>query len=126
MLAALQKPAAITLRFVGSAEARSLNLSFRGQEYVPDVLTFDYPENDGRLQADIVLCLPKLRQQAREAGIPFDWRLAHLVMHGALHAQGWDHQTEPQAHAMESLESRLLARFRIPDPYEDNRSKPAP
>ena len=116
--AALQRPANLTLRFVASAEARTLNTSFRGRDYVPDVLTFDYPDDVERLQADIVICLPVVRRQARDAGIPFVWRLAHLIMHGVLHAQGWDHQTDAAALAMESHESRLLARFRIPDPYQ--------
>jgi probable rRNA maturation factor len=116
--AALQRPATLTLRFVASAEARALNSGFRGRDYVPDVLTFSYPDDQGRLQADIVVCLPVVRRQARSAGIPFAWRLAHLIMHGALHAQGWDHETDSDARAMESLEARLLARFRIPDPYQ--------
>lgn len=116
--AALQTPANITLRFVANAEARTLNVGFRGRDYVPDVLTFNYADNVGRLQADIVVCLPVLRAQARKAGIPFTWRLAHLIMHGVLHAQGWDHDTDSTAQAMESHEARLLARFRIPDPYQ--------
>lgn len=133
--------ARLTLRLVGKAEARALNEQFRGRDYVPNVLTFVYDDEPGILamepetlsprpsartalvQADIVVCLPVVRSQARAQSKPLQHHLAHLVIHGTLHAQGHDHETEIEAHTMEALETRLLRRFRIPDPYADARTR---
>ena len=132
MLAALSHDAELTLRFVGRREAQALNASYRGRDYAPDVLTFVYAppeaterkhgsrsarESAGLIHADIVLCVPVLRAQAREARLPLAWRLAHLVIHGTLHAQGHDHEHDDEARAMQALETAALRRFRIPDPY---------
>lgn len=128
-LAALQRDATITLRFVARSEARALNAGYRSRDYAPDVLTFVYDPAQPpastrgiakRLQADIVLCVPVLREQARTARIPLEWRLAHLVIHGVLHAQGHDHENDRDAQRMQSIETRVLRRFRIPDPYMDD------
>lgn len=129
MLAALSCDAALTVRFVARAEARALNAGYRSRDYAPDVLTFVYDvapptaaprSRAGRLHADIVLCVPVLREQARAARIPLEWRLAHLVVHGVLHAQGYDHEQDADAQRMQALETRVLRRFRIPDPYADD------
>lgn len=123
ILSALSQDADLTLRFVARNEARSLNAGYRSRDYAPDVLTFAYgsaaDRSSDRLRADIVLCVPVLREQARVARIPFAWRLAHLVIHGVLHAQGHDHEREDQARVMQSLETAALRRFNIPDPYID-------
>jgi len=123
ILSALSQDADLTLRFVARNEARSLNAGYRSRDYAPDVLTFAYGRTPnrslGRLRADIVLCVPVLREQARVAGIPFAWRLAHLVIHGVLHAQGHDHERDDEARVMQSLETAALRRFNIPDPYID-------
>jgi len=114
----LNQPALLTVRLVNRAEARALNTVYRDRDYAPDVLTFEYGlDPEGRLVADIVICLPVLREQARKAAIPFDHRFAHLLIHGVLHAQGLDHQTTDEAMRMESIEIAALRRFRIPDPY---------
>jgi len=124
ILSALAQDADLTLRFVARNEARSLNAGYRSRDYSPDVLTFAYGRalnrSSGRLRADIVLCVPVLREQARVARIPFAWRLAHLVIHGVLHAQGHDHEHDDQARVMQSLETAALRRFNIPDPYIDS------
>ncbi len=124
VLAALQDDARITLRFVGRREGRALNQAHRGRDYATNVLTFGYPEpplppNAPKppREADIVICLPVVRSEARAQRKPVDHHLAHLVIHGVLHAQGFDHEDEIAAQAMESLEAALLSRFRIPDPY---------
>lgn len=136
VLAALECDAELTLRFVGRTEAVALNRAFRSKAYAPDVLTFVYPGEGSpmaplgsaarfaastaapvRLHADIVLCMPVLRAQARASGIALEQRLAHLVIHGVLHAQGWDHETHDQAQVMQERETALLRRFRIPDPW---------
>lgn len=119
VLAALQQDARITLRFVGSREGRALNHAHRGRDYATNVLTFGYDTTP--LEADIVICLPVVRREARAQRKPLDHHLAHLVIHGVLHAQGFDHEDEIEAQAMESLEAALLSRFRIPDPYGSER-----
>jgi len=113
--AALQDDAELTLRLVGRREGRALNLTWRGKDYATNVLTFAY--GGAPLQADIVLCLPVLKSEARAQRKSLRAHLAHLVMHGVLHAQGHDHETDAEARRMEALETRLLARFRIADPY---------
>jgi probable rRNA maturation factor len=116
--AVLSRPAALTLRFVNRAEAQRLNSDYRRRGYAPDVLTFDYSSPDAPLvEADIVICLPVAREQARRAGRSAHERLAHLVMHGVLHAQGLDHEDEREAREMEAREVEVLRRFRIADPY---------
>jgi probable rRNA maturation factor len=124
---ALQCDATLTLRLVARAEAIELNKAFRGRDYAPNVLTFEYgeqpalPGTDARCVADIVLCLPVLREEARAQHKPLTEHLAHLVIHGVLHAQGYDHQHEEDARLMEGLETRLLERLRIADPYAARR-----
>lgn len=118
---ALACDAALTLRLVARAEAIALNQAYRGRDYAPNVLTFAYGAPPGAaggaLQADIVVCLPVVREQARAQRKPFEHHLAHMIVHGVLHAQGHDHLDAVQAAAMEALETRLLARLRVPDPY---------
>jgi probable rRNA maturation factor len=128
-LAALRENADLSLRFVGRAEAQKLNREYRGRDYAPDVLTFTYPlpldrktsgnsqSNQHRLGADIVICVPVLRDQARNGGIPVKHRLAHLIIHGVLHAQGFDHEDDESATVMQAIEIELLRRFKISDPY---------
>ncbi|MPT28816.1 MAG: rRNA maturation RNase YbeY, partial [Achromobacter sp.] len=83
-----------------------------------NVLTFEYGiDPEGTLRADIVLCHPVLLDEARQHGKPVLHHAAHLTIHGVLHALGYDHLDDAQAHEMESLETRLLARLNIPDPY---------
>jgi probable rRNA maturation factor len=115
LLLALPGEAEIVLRFVGAREGRRLNRAFRRRDYATNVLTFDYGAHSVR--ADIVICVPVVRAEARAQGKSFRAHLAHLVIHGALHAQGHDHVTPQQARAMEALERRLLARLGIADPY---------
>lgn len=118
ILTVLSQPATLTLRYVGRREGRSLNLAHRGRDYATNVLTFGYGEVEALgLAADIVLCLPVIREEARHQGKPFEYHLAHLVIHGVLHAAGHDHEVATEADLMESLERRALARLRMPDPY---------
>lgn len=121
VLAALERDALLTLRFVGHEEGRELNRDFRGRDNATNVLTFEYgsPEPGAPLEADIVICLPVVRSEAVEQRKPRDAHLAHLVIHGVLHAQGWDHDRDDNARDMEARETLLLRRFRVPDPYGD-------
>lgn len=116
---ALREDARIALRLVGEAEARSLNASFRGRDYPTNVLTFEYgaPAAGEPLQADVVVCLPVVAREAREQRKRARDHLGHLVVHGVLHAQGLDHETDDEARAMEAVEVDILKRFGIDDPY---------
>ncbi len=113
---ALERDAEIALKFVGASEGRRLNRAFRGRDYPTNVLTFDYAQRP-RVVADIAICVPVVRREAREQGKAFRAHLAHLVIHGTLHAQGYDHRAGPEARAMQAREVGLLARLRIADPY---------
>lgn len=108
--------AALTLRFVDQHEGLALNRGFRGQRHATNVLTFAYSEPP-EVQADIVLCMPVLHKEAADRGIPLIAHLAHLVVHGVLHACGHDHEAPEEAQRMESLEAQILARLRFADPY---------
>ncbi len=114
---ALRRDARLVLVFVDTREGRRLNRSYRGRDYATNVLTFDYQSRPEAV-ADIVLCMPVVRREARERGRTLRQHLAHLVVHGVLHAQGDDHETPSQARHMERREREILARLRIPDPYE--------
>jgi probable rRNA maturation factor len=113
---ALERDAEITLRFVGAAEGRRLNRDYRGRDYATDVLTFDYADAPA-IHADIVLCVPVIRREAREQQKKYRDHLAHLVVHGVLHAHGYDHDRAARARRMESLEVEILAGLGLPDPY---------
>jgi probable rRNA maturation factor len=120
--AGLGADAQLALRFVGASEGLQLNLEFRDQDHPTNVLTFTY--ETAPASADIVICLPVVTQESIEQGKPFLHHLAHLIVHGVLHAQGWDHEDDQSANLMERQETRLLARFGIPDPYTDRRTAP--
>ena len=114
--AALEADAELVVRFVGREESRQLNHQYRGKDRPTNVLTFDYA-HEPVVQADIVICLPVLQDEAHAQNKPLRNHLAHLVIHGVLHAHGMDHLTDEEAAEMESREIELLHRFRIDDPY---------
>lgn len=108
----------LSLRIVDADEGLELNSQFREKAYATNVLTFEYGiDPEGTLRADIVLCYPVLLDEARQQGKLVRHHAAHLTIHGVLHALGYDHLDDIQAHEMESLETRLLAQLKIPDPY---------
>lgn len=114
--AALRRKAHVTVRIVGTREGRRLNREFRGRDYATNVLTFVY--DDARpLHGDIALCAPVVAREARAQGKSLDAHYAHLVMHGILHLQGYDHVDPEEADAMEARETALLAKLGFPDPY---------
>ena len=112
--AALSRPAAVTLRFVAATEGRRLNREYRGKDYATNVLTFVYGARP--LAGDVVICAPVVAIEAREQGKTVAAHYAHLVVHGLLHLQGLDHDTEAAASAMEALEGRILGRLGFGDP----------
>ena len=114
--AALDAPGEITVRVVDADEGRTLNHGYRRKDYATNVLTFDY-QHAPVVVADLVLCAPVLEAEAAAAGKPLKDHYAHLLVHGTLHAQGWDHVKAAQARAMEARETALLAGLGVPDPY---------
>jgi probable rRNA maturation factor len=118
---ALERDAEITLRFVGAAEGRRLNRDYRGRDYATNVLTFGYASAPS-IHADVVLCVPVIRREAREQRKALRGHLAHLVVHGVLHAHGYDHDGADRARRMEAIEAAVLARLGLPDPYKVNRT----
>jgi len=116
IMAALERDGVITLRFVGAAEARKLNRDYRGKDYATNVLTFDY-EHTPIVRADVVLCIPVVKREAREQRKGLRDHLAHLIVHAVLHAQGHDHARAADARKMEAREVRILAELGIEDPY---------
>jgi len=116
--AAQERDIAVLVRFVGTREAAALNAGFRGKDYATNVLTFVY-DDVVPLAGDIVLCAPVLRSEARLAGKAPAQHIAHLVVHGMLHLQGYDHDTRRAARTMEARESAILVALGLSDPYAD-------
>ena len=107
----------ITVRVVGQAEGRQLNRQFRGQNHATNVLTFDYGNPQG-LSADLVLCAPVVEREAEAQGKRLKAHYAHLLIHGTLHAQGYEHDTCAQdAEEMEALEMLLMLSLGFDNPY---------
>lgn len=140
--AALQQDARLTLRFVDEEEGKALNHDYRGKDYATNVLTFAYNDSDdfadlpeevraqlaaemveeiGQeqiIEADIIFCGAVLAREAAEQGKTLEAHAAHLVVHGVLHAQGFDHMDDEEAEIMEDLERQILAGLGFDDPYE--------
>jgi probable rRNA maturation factor len=119
---ALFAPAELTIRFVDAVEGQALNRDYRGKDYATNVLTFAYTEDEESevTQADIVLCTDVLQREAAEQGKTIEQHAVHLILHGVLHAQGYDHETDEEATEMEQIEIELLAALRVPNPYNEN------
>lgn len=116
VLAALERDAALTLRFVDTREARRLNREFRRKDYAADILTFPY-STQPTVIADIVVCLPAVQREARLRGRPPREHLAHLIVHATLHAHGYHHGSTRDARAMERREVQVMKALGKPDPY---------
>ncbi len=114
---ALAHDAEITVRIVDAEEGQSLNRSYRKKDYATNVLTFDYMQSP-MVMADLVLCAPVVAREAQEQGKSLQDHYAHLLIHGALQAQGYDHETsEKDAIEMETLEMLIMAELGLPCPY---------
>lgn len=108
----------MTLRFVNAVEGKKLNLAFRQKDYATNVLTFPYELSKNELAADIIFCLPILQKEAREQNKLLKAHLAHLIVHGCLHAQGYDHEAANDAKKMETLEIQALQKMGFDNPYQ--------
>ena len=114
---ALADDAEITVRIVGEEEGRALNKRYRQKDYATNVLTFNYAQAPV-VMADLVLCAPVVAREAQEQGKTLAAHYAHLLVHGTLHAQGWDHETsQADAQEMEAYETAILAGLGLDNPY---------
>ena len=125
--AALFAPAELTIRFVDAEEGRTLNRDYRGKDYATNVLTFAYNEgeelpDDAPTVADIILCTDVLEREAAEQNKTVEEHTAHLIVHGVLHAQGYDHEDDEDATEMEALETELLGTLGFADPYAQEKT----
>ncbi|NMM11634.1 MAG: rRNA maturation RNase YbeY [Polaromonas sp.] len=114
---ALLRDAEITVRIVDAEEGQTLNRDYRQRDYATNVLTFDYSQQPV-VTADLVFCAPVVQREATEQGKTLRAHYAHLLVHGTLHAQGYDHETnEREALEMEALEILLLSELGFDNPY---------
>lgn len=114
---ALLREGELSVRIVGEDEGRALNRQYRGKDYATNVLTFDYTQQPV-VAADLVLCGPVVEREAREQGKTLEEHYAHLLVHGTLHAQGYDHETnENDASEMEAVEVLLMGALGYANPY---------
>ena len=114
---ALAVAAEMTVRIVGTEEGQQLNREYRHKDYATNVLTFDY-QQEPTVMADLVICGPVVEREAQEQNKTLEEHYAHLLVHGTLHAQGWDHETsEADADEMEAYETDIMAELGYADPY---------
>ena len=113
---ALQTDAEITVRIVDAEEGQTLNREYRKKDYATNVLTFDYAQ-EPVVSADLVLCAPVVAAEAKEQKKTLQAHYAHLIVHGTLHAQGWDHELDEDAQVMELRETEIMARLGFKNPY---------
>jgi probable rRNA maturation factor len=118
-MAALRTDAHVTVRLVGAVEGRGLNRDYRGRDYTTNVLTFIYSDKPP-LSGDIVLCAPVVAEEALQQQKNPAAHYAHLVIHGMLHLQGFDHENDADAGVMEALETEIVTKLGYPDPYKSS------
>ncbi|HEY4083681.1 MAG TPA: rRNA maturation RNase YbeY [Burkholderiaceae bacterium] len=114
--AALELPGEITVRIVSAEEGQQLNREFRAKDYATNVLTFDY-SHEPVVVADLVICAEIVEKEAKKAKKDLAAHYAHMLVHGTLHAQGYDHEADDEAEYMEARESELMLGLGFADPY---------
>lgn len=118
MAAACERNTEVVVRFVDAKEGRELNNTYRHKDYATNVLTFDYSRTP-IVTADLVICVPVLEREAAEQNKTFEEHLAHLLVHGILHAHGYDHLAEDEAEIMEARETEIMLKLGFANPYSD-------
>ena len=117
---ALAVDAEMAVRIVGIEEGHALNLQYRKKDYATNVLTFNY-QYEPTVQADLVICGPVIEREAQEQNKTLEEHYAHMIVHGTLHAQGWDHETsEEDADEMEAYETEIMEELGFADPYAED------
>jgi probable rRNA maturation factor len=117
------RDAEVVVRVTDEAESRRLNHEFRGRDKATNVLSFPFdpvPEIDLNHVGDLVICAPVVAREAAEQGKRTEAHWAHMVVHGMLHLQGYDHETDEQAAEMETLETEILTGLCYPAPYAED------
>lgn len=114
--AALVGGGEVAIRLVDADEGQSLNKEYRGKDYATNVLSFPY-DTEPVVMGDLVICPSVVSKEAAEQNKPLEAHYAHLTVHGMLHLQGWDHDNDDDAQAMEDEEREILAAMGYPDPY---------
>jgi probable rRNA maturation factor len=114
--ASCQRSAEIAVRFVDAEEGRALNRDYRDQDRATNVLSFPY-ETAPRVVGDLAICLPVVLSEAAAQKKSAEAHFAHLIVHGMLHLQAYDHETGAEAIRMETREREILAGLGYPDPY---------
>jgi probable rRNA maturation factor len=123
--------AEVSIVLTTDAAIRKLNAAYRKKDKPTNVLSF--PADDaaalggsvGLILGDVVIAYGTVAREAREARKSLKDHLSHMVVHGVLHLLGYDHETAPDAETMESLETKILSKMRVPDPYRDTDAKSA-
>lgn len=115
-MAALEGDAEVTVRLVNAEEGRELNRDYRAKDYATNVLSFVY-QQEFPCQGDLVLCAPVVSHEAADQGKSVEAHYAHLVVHGMLHLQGYDHDNDSDALAMEAVETHIMRKLGYTDPY---------
>ena len=118
MKAAIERDTELNIVFVDAEEGEAMNSQYRHKHYATNVLTFDYQHEPVAI-ADLIVCVPVLIREAGEQNKSFEEHLAHLLIHGALHAHGYDHMNYEEADVMEDKEIAALVRLGFANPYED-------
>ncbi|HEV7317122.1 MAG TPA: rRNA maturation RNase YbeY [Ensifer sp.] len=117
-------PPELSLVFTDDASIRAINAEWRSQDKPTNVLSFPaFPVTPGAMPGpmlgDIIVARETLEREAVELEKTFDAHLTHLLVHGFLHLFGYDHMEDDEAERMEGLETRILARLGLSDPYGD-------
>ena len=117
------KAAQLSIRIVDESESQHLNNTYRGKDKPTNVLSFpmDIPEEfDVPMLGDLVICAPVVAREAREQHKSLQAHWAHMVIHGMLHLQGYDHISDDEAEQMEALEIKLLQQLGYDNPYQSD------
>lgn len=108
----------IALRIVDEAESQELNFAYRQKNKPTNVLAFPY--EDPAYLGDLAVCAPIVAKEAKQQGKTILAHWAHLLVHGTLHLQGYDHIIDAERKSMEALEIAILNRLNFPNPYEED------